>query len=87
MSDTLEQEKAKLSAHVDDFAEEMKAKLHAQADKGYQGWDNGYNKKHLHVLLGEHVTKQLLGEDQAVDIANFAMMLHFMQGPSCPAKP
>lgn len=56
---------------VDAFAEEMKAKLRKKAREGMSGWD-GWGEAWFFERLKEHVAR---GPSQAVDIANFAMMV------------
>lgn len=58
---------------VDRFAAAMKAKLAASRAKGRGGWDDPAQctVEHLARLLVDHIPK-----GDAVDVANFAMMLH-----------
>lgn len=71
----LEAECAKLDAAVDAFAEEMKKKLRAKAAQGFGGWDN---PAYLQMVLGKLMlrTARVYARDfeQAVDVANLAMM-------------
>ena len=63
--------------HVDGFAVAMKNKLAKKRAEGYGGWDNPQecDVKYLAKLLLEHLKKP-----DMVDIANFAMMLHYRIG-------
>ena len=57
---------------VDDFAAEMKARLHEQAIKGYRGWDDPANYQRIMEMMVEHAT---VPEGEEVDAANLTMFL------------
>jgi len=74
-TDELEREIAELNAAVDAFSIAMKAKLAAKAKAGWAGW-----RSHAYdgMIVSRLIAKANLVEfdrKQAVDIANFAMML------------
>ncbi len=65
---------------VNNFAAAMRAKMKfAREVKGRQGWNDPQqcSKEHLHQLL----LQQLISKGDAVDLANFAMMLHQRNEP------
>ena len=66
----------KLAKAVDWFTSEMRAKLLAKADQGYEGWDDPeyITGQWRDQTLG-HVIRLMLDGDagQAVDVANLAM--------------
>jgi hypothetical protein len=57
---------------VDDFAAEMKARLHEQAIKGYCGWDDPANYQRIIEMMVDHAA---VSEGEEVDAANLAMFL------------
>lgn len=57
---------------VDDFAEEMKARLREQAIKGYRGWDDPANYQRIVDMVRTHA---MVSEGEEVDAANLAMIL------------
>lgn len=73
----LERELSDLNAAVDSFAEAMKAKLVAKAKAGWAGWRSpAYDG----MIVSRIIAKANLVEfdrRQAVDIANFSMMLWY----------
>ena len=75
---TINQDKIKLAKAVDDFAQKMKEKLFSKVDQGYYGWHIKSNKTNITGGLDRHVKKQWSNGNQEIDIANFAMMLHFI---------
>lgn len=73
----LENEISDLNAAVDSFAEAMKCKLEAKARQGITGWRN---QSYKGITVCRLISKANLVEydpKQAVDIANFAMMLWY----------
>jgi len=69
-----------LSRAVDAFAARMKQKLHAQAHRGWSGWNAAHYRKHLAnnmVVAAARLYAGDQGQDlqQAVDVANYAMFL------------
>ena len=56
---------------VEDFALEMKARLHELVMKGYRGWDDPANYQRIVEMMVEHAA---LSEGE-VDGANLAMIL------------
>jgi len=83
---TLEAECAKLEQAVDTFAEVMKAKLVAKAAQGYFGWNDPKWLPEIKHKLIDHAAKLYLGDvliagqgHQAVDVANLAMFLFYLE--------
>ncbi len=73
-------ELAKLDGAVDDFACEMKTKLHRKALEGARGWDDPTFYTKLRIDLNAHADRLIRDEDpQEIDIANLAMMLWFQR--------
>lgn len=73
--DRVEQEVARLTDAVDEFAQAMKDKLVQKAREGWSGWDTpGAKDKIYHAMLA-HGAGIPFAAGQEVDIANFAMML------------
>ena len=71
----------RLDRAVDEFASRMKQKLFDKAILGWRGWGNKRNKGMIKTRLRSHV-RTLLDEnnlEQAVDVANLAMMLDRMR--------
>lgn len=74
--------KQTLTAAVDKFVGEMKARLNEKKREGFTGWDEGtfcscdiprrLHDKTLTILYEE----ENCNPDDLIDIANFAMMLH-----------
>ena len=62
---------------LDKFYFIMKSKLIRCAEKGYRGWDN---KDNIEMIL-KKLTNNLSKKDY-VDVANLAMMLHFLTAPT-----
>lgn len=75
---TRQEEIQKLSAAVDAFATEMKARLHQKAVEGQRGWDNPASLDMLRDDLYCAATTNPLG--RTVDIANYAMFLWNLKG-------
>ena len=75
-ADELAKDYPKLAKAVDWFTSEMRAKLLAKADQGYEGWDDPeyITGQWRDQTLG-HVIRLMLDGDagQAVDVANLAM--------------
>jgi len=77
----LEHEIVRLNEAVDAFAHDMKVKLAKKATEGWRGWDCEVNDS---IIVSRLITKSNLVEfdrAQAVDIANLAMMLWYLQQP------
>ena len=75
-----EKECQKLDKAVDEFAEIMKAKLHLKVAQGYSGWNDKKHIQNIRTKLLEHSAKAFAGDNhQAVDVANLAMMLYYME--------
>ena len=71
----------RLDKAVDEFASRMKRKLFDKAILGWRGWGDRTNKGYIKARLRGHVAR-LLDEnalEQAVDVANLAMMLDRMR--------
>jgi hypothetical protein len=62
----------RLSRAVDDFADEMKARLREQAIKGYRGWDDPAQYQRTVDMMMAHAAA---AEGEEVDAANLAMIL------------
>ena len=76
----LEHECLKLDHAVDGFANAMKAKLHEKAREGFYGWNESENLAEIRAKLLTHAERIVAGEDnQAVDVANLAMMVFFQR--------
>jgi len=72
-------EKKKLARVIDIFAEKMKEKLFKKADEGACGWDQPELEGVIHVMLQEHVKRQIESrKGQEVDIACLAMFIYFI---------
>ena len=71
-----QEEIERLSRVVDDFTEEMKARLREQAIKGYRGWDDPENYRQILAMMMEHASVSL---GQEVDAANLAMILWYLR--------
>jgi hypothetical protein len=56
MDQETQQEITRLSGVVDEFAEEMKARLREQAMKGYRGWDDPANYRRILEMMMEHAS-------------------------------
>jgi len=61
---------------LDRFYFKMKSKLIRCAEKGYVGWED---KDNIEMIL-KKLTNNLSKKDY-VDVANLAMMLHFLTAP------
>ena len=77
----LEQEIARLNEAVDAFAAVMKAKLAKKANDGFHGWDKPVFRHAIVSDLINKVNGVEFDRAQAVDIANFAMMLWHQEQP------
>jgi len=80
MTDELRREKDRLSIVVDRFAEEMKEKLYEKAEEGFRGWDEcSPGDDELDEIMKKLVRHTIAiafdGEDEAIDVANLAMMI------------
>lgn len=75
--------KKKLDLVVDDFTEKMRARLRDKAKAGFTGWDDpDWDSCDLYRRMQSKVTEVLVRGNNCdpkhlVDIANFAMFLHF----------
>lgn len=66
----------RLVTAVNQFAKVMKEKLLTKAAEGWRGWDcDGYQGLFLQKLHEHELQLQRGDMTQAVDVANFAMML------------
>ncbi|MCF7990888.1 MAG: hypothetical protein K9M02_10635 [Thiohalocapsa sp.] len=75
--DTATQEEIdRLNRAVDDFAVEMKARLHEQAIKGYRGWDDPAKYERIVSMMMQHAA---VAEGEEVDAANLAMILRSLR--------
>lgn len=61
------------------FVAAMREKMHNKAFEGFRGWNNPENKILLRNLLQEHLSKDTQTAKQMVDIANFSMMLWYIE--------
>ncbi|KPL80241.1 hypothetical protein [Herpetosiphon geysericola] len=61
------------------FVAAMREKLHAKAVAGFRGWNNPENKILFRNLLQEHLSKDTQSAKQMADIANFALMLWWIE--------
>lgn len=75
----LSPEKGRLAMAVASFAKKMKDKLFLKADEGFHGWDDPDFEEVVQTKLQKACMRLLDGDlAQAVDVANFAMMLRVM---------
>lgn len=74
---TLQPEMARLSAAVDAFAEEMKARLHQKAREGRRGWDDPALRDEMYTAMLANGAGIPLATGHEAHIANFAMMLWY----------
>lgn len=77
MDQETQEEIQRLSLVVDDFADEMKARLREQAIKGYRGWDDPENYRRICEMMMEHAA---VASGQEVDAGNLAMILWYLRG-------
>jgi len=77
---TSSDEPKELCDAVDIFAEKMKKRLLEKLDEGFYGWDDVHYKDDIVKKL-IHKTARLCNRDvnQGIDIANFAMMIDYME--------
>lgn len=71
----LEAELAELSAAVDAFAEEMKARLHEKACEGRTGWKDASKREAMYTSMLAQGAGVPMAIGNEADIANFALML------------
>ena len=76
MDQETQEEIQRLSQAVDDFADEMKARLSEQAAKGYRGWDDPANYHRICEMMMEHAS---VSSGQEVDAGNLAMILWYLR--------
>lgn len=76
MDQETQQEIDRLNRVVDDFAIEMKARLHEQAIKGYRGWDEPDHYQQITEMMMKHAA---VTSGQEVDAANLAMILWYLR--------
>jgi hypothetical protein len=76
MDQETQEEIERLDRVVDNFAIEMKARLHEQAIRGYRGWDDPSNYQKICEMMMEHAT---VSSGQEVDAANLAMILWYLR--------
>lgn len=65
----------RLNKTVDEFAEEMKARLRQKHKEGFRGWGDSYMALNLDKRLIQKATKLVREKKDIIDIANLAMML------------
>ena len=71
----------RLNEAVDDFSVAMKWKLTYKLNQGFGGWDDSEYEEVIQKKLKIATNRLLAGDvQQAVDVANLAMMLHFQFG-------
>lgn len=73
----LESEMVRLSAAVDAFASEMKAKLLEKAREGRKGWDNPALRNDIYTAMLANGAGVPLAAGTEANVANFAMMLWY----------
>ena len=71
----MDEELEAMLVKVDRMAIAMKAKLIDKHELGFHGGLDPAFRSNVEMALEEHTQRQLDGENQAVDIANLAMML------------
>lgn len=78
-NEILDRDIAHLERTVSMFADVMAAKLKRKAREGFYGWADPENRAEVERRLRDHVDRLLDGGDrqQAVDVANLAMMLWY----------
>lgn len=77
----IEAEKNNLKIAVGTFAYKMTEKLHRKVDQGWRDWDEPAFRRAIREKLACKVAQLIAGDDsQAVDVANFAMMLDYTAG-------
>lgn len=73
------EERLNLVSAVFRFSQAMLEKLLVKDHEGWTGWDEPENREDIRANLGEHAQKLAAGDTtQAVDVANLAMFLYFM---------
>jgi hypothetical protein len=87
----MQEELKKINDAVDVFAEMMKAKMKAQAEAGWRGWNDPRNREAVRARLSRATNRiRFEGLPEEVDLANLAMMLEFQRtrtDPSVTAGP
>ena len=78
-NEAVDTEIARLNKAVDAFAVVMKEKLSKKAAEGFRGWDKPVFRRNVVSVLIKHANLVEFDPAQAVDIANFAMMLWYLQ--------
>lgn len=74
----IEAEKNNLKIAVGTFAYRMTEKLHRKVDQGWHDWDDPAFRQTIREKLACKVAQLIAGDDnQALDVANFAMMLDY----------
>ena len=64
---------------VNEFAKEMKRKLHEKARQGYHGWNDPKFLPTIHAKLDAHVMRLDEGQyQQVVDVVNLAVFLWYL---------
>jgi hypothetical protein len=72
----LQEECARLDQAVYTFAQHMKDKLHKKSVQGFTGWDDPNFLRDIKAGMFQRAAQTWNGHhDQAVDVANFAMMI------------
>lgn len=64
---------------LNEFTQEMRAKLLLKVREGFTGWDHPANATDLYQQLLAHAAGVPLAKGQEVHIANFAMFLWFQR--------
>jgi len=84
--DEIKLEKQKLDSAVDEFAKEMKARLHEKVDEGFRGWDSLELDEHsvpfnmlykAESIFNKLSRKQILPNKTMFDLSNYAMMIWY----------
>ena len=77
----MNEELDRLNQAVDDFSLAMKWRLVQKFNQGFSGWDDPRYKEVIQKKLKSATDRLLAGDtQQAPDVANLAMMLHYQFG-------
>lgn len=68
-------ETQKIRTTINEFADEMKAKMLKKKASGWEGWDDSKSESRIENGLKLASIRQFNAGDQEIDIANYAMML------------
>lgn len=69
---------------VDAFAEQMKVKLRKKRAQGFSGWDDENELQYITDIMMQHAEELAEGKNEAVDLANLAMMIWNLTGRPKP---